>query len=170
MIIIFTANWQLFRLERIAKYSYLILKKKGRWLYCNENKGIYVANLINGIKPDFLITKYNFHSERDAVYRSKSLSDLNVLLAIAITYEDFNRAINIMKYIIGVGYERDHSKSIWWVGVHINEMLQDPDVINTQMLTLIGYTETSLLYCRLWEVQVEWWMWETCVPFIECAL
>ena len=43
------ANWQLFRLERIAKCSYFILSvdtKHQVLLICNKNKEIYVANLM----------------------------------------------------------------------------------------------------------------------------
>ena len=48
-ITILGANWQLFRLERIAKCSYFILSvdtKHHVLLICNENKEIYVANLM----------------------------------------------------------------------------------------------------------------------------
>ena len=46
-ITILGANWQLFRLERIAKCSYFILSTQNKvLLICNENKEIYVANLM----------------------------------------------------------------------------------------------------------------------------
>ena len=48
-ITILCANWQLFRLERIAKCSYFILSTQNidqGLLICNENKEIYVANLM----------------------------------------------------------------------------------------------------------------------------
>ena len=46
-ITILSANWQLFRLERIAKCSYFILSPKTSSLQIyNENKEIYVANLM----------------------------------------------------------------------------------------------------------------------------
>ena len=45
-ITILGANWQLFRLERIAKCSYFVYPKHQVLLICNENKGISVANLM----------------------------------------------------------------------------------------------------------------------------
>ena len=46
-ITILGANWQLFRLQRIAKCSYFILSTQNKvLLICNENKEIYVANLM----------------------------------------------------------------------------------------------------------------------------
>ena len=46
-ITILGANWQLFRLERIAKCSYFILSTGTQTSsFCNENKEIYVANLM----------------------------------------------------------------------------------------------------------------------------
>ena len=46
-ITILGANWQLFRLERIAKCSYFILSTQIQvLLICNENKEISVANLM----------------------------------------------------------------------------------------------------------------------------
>ena len=56
-ITILGANWQLFRLERIAKCSYFIFvyTKHQVLLICNENKEIYVANLINTIEVHFLL-------------------------------------------------------------------------------------------------------------------
>ena len=46
-ITILGANWQLFRLERIAKCSfYFVYTKHQVLLICNENKQIYVANLM----------------------------------------------------------------------------------------------------------------------------
>ena len=46
-ITILGANWQLFRLERIAKCSYFILSTQNiKSLNCNENKDISVANLM----------------------------------------------------------------------------------------------------------------------------
>ena len=45
-IIILGANWQLFRLERIAKCSYFVYTKHQVSLNCNENKEISVANLM----------------------------------------------------------------------------------------------------------------------------
>ena len=56
-ITILGANWQLFRLEGIAKcsYIYFVYTKHQVLLICNENKAIYVANLINTIEVDFLL-------------------------------------------------------------------------------------------------------------------
>ena len=47
-ITILGANWQLFRLKRIAKCSYFILSTQNLkfLLICNENKEISVANLM----------------------------------------------------------------------------------------------------------------------------
>ena len=46
-ITILCATWQLFRLERIAKCSYYILSTQNKvLLICNENKEIFVANLM----------------------------------------------------------------------------------------------------------------------------
>ena len=46
-ITVLGANWQLFILERIAKCLYLILSKQIKvLLICDENKEIYVANLM----------------------------------------------------------------------------------------------------------------------------
>ena len=47
-ITILGANWQLLRLERIAKFSYFIFvyPKHQVLLICNKNKEIYVANLM----------------------------------------------------------------------------------------------------------------------------
>ena len=40
-------NWQLFRLERIAKCYFILFTQNIKFLLiCNENKEIYVANLI----------------------------------------------------------------------------------------------------------------------------
>ena len=40
-------NWQLFRLEKIAKCSYFLLSTQNKvLLICNENKEIDVANLM----------------------------------------------------------------------------------------------------------------------------
>ena len=44
-ITILGANWQLFRLERIAKF-YFVYTKHQVLLICTENKEIYVANLM----------------------------------------------------------------------------------------------------------------------------
>ena len=60
-ITILGANWQLLRLERIAKCSYFILSvdpKHQVLLICNENKDISVANLIDTIEVHFLGNKY----------------------------------------------------------------------------------------------------------------
>ena len=54
-ITILGANWQLFRLERIAKCSYFILSSQNKvLLICDENKEIYVANLMIQLRFDFL--------------------------------------------------------------------------------------------------------------------
>ena len=47
-ITILGANWQLFRMERIAKMFifYFVYTKHQALLICNENKDIYVANLM----------------------------------------------------------------------------------------------------------------------------
>ena len=51
-ITILGANWQLLRSERIAKCSYFILSTQNILLICNEDKEIYVANLmIQGLFP-----------------------------------------------------------------------------------------------------------------------
>ena len=46
-VTILSANWQLFRLERIAKCSYYFVYTIHQVsLICNKNKEIYVANLM----------------------------------------------------------------------------------------------------------------------------
>ena len=64
-ITILGTNWQLFRLERMAKCSYFVYTK--HLLICNENKEICVANSM--IKQSFFPLKNKYflglHSEWD---------------------------------------------------------------------------------------------------------
>ena len=60
-ITILGANWQLFRLEMIAKCSYFILSTQNIkfWLICNKNNEICVANLMKN--RAFILLRVNLY-------------------------------------------------------------------------------------------------------------